>query len=705
MTPILLWRNMFSLKLRKLVDEIRLRFFEKEFPTIVYNEALTSELEISFEPTVSRHNVDEVNWKMYISLSESDDEDYIVIYDKDSFSYKIFSASDSKLDKDNDDDKIDIKYSSRVQRIENKAKRYEVAVTAGQLEGDTWRGGWRLITRINVPFIDVLVGMPYYGKFLKELVSNKNKLEQISAAFLSGESSVMIQNKVPPKLGSDLGVSINLMPYSLYAKLSLDTLKPTRMSVRLADKSFQYPIGIDKNMLVEIGKFTFPIDFVILEIEKDSKVPLILGRPFLHTFDAVIRVKQKQLNLGVGTERMTFHMDSAMKNSYLNDDTCFSIDVIDEILEGVFDALLNEGSKILYSIDGTPLEDRILAEFFELISMNIEENSEPESDNEEPSFKKITFNTDYKIKTSLEEPPTDLELKPLPDHLEYVFLEEPSFHPVIISSQLSEENINELVSILKNHKQSFDWKTTDIPKFDIEIKDKKGTKNVVVDHLSRIENDETSDDSEVDDNFPGETLMEITTKVEPWFADFANYLAGDVIPKGMTYQQKNKFFSDLKNYFWEEPYLFKNCNPDLIAAGEKRMFQLHELDELRHQAYENSRLYKERTKVWHDRKLKMRKEFKHGHKVLLFHSKYKFKQPKLRSRLLGPYVVKHQYPSGYVKLYGKDEKTFIVNGHRLKLYHEEDNDPREELTSFPKTETSNSRIEGNVPLKCGGGVK
>ncbi|GJY10803.1 reverse transcriptase domain-containing protein [Tanacetum coccineum] len=99
---------------------------------------------------------------------------------------------------------------------------------------------------------------------------------------------------------------------------------------------------------------------------------------------------------------------------------------------------------------------------------------------------------------------------------------------------------------------------------------------------------------------------------------------------------------------------------DLIAAGEKRMFQLHELDELRHQAYENSRLYKARTKVWHDRKLRMRKEFKHKDKVLLFHSKYKFKQPKLKSRWLGPYVVKHQYPSGYVELYGKDGKTFIV---------------------------------------------
>ncbi|GKC85810.1 reverse transcriptase domain-containing protein [Tanacetum coccineum] len=105
------------------------------------------------------------------------------------------------------------------------------------------------------------------------------------------------------------------------------------MSVRLADGSFQYLVGIAENMLVEVRKFTFLVDFIILEMEEDSKVPLILGRPFLHNADVVIRVKQKQLNLGVGTERMTFHMDSTMKHSYSNDDTCFSIDVIDEILE------------------------------------------------------------------------------------------------------------------------------------------------------------------------------------------------------------------------------------------------------------------------------------------------------------------------------------------------------------------------------------
>ncbi|GJW15245.1 reverse transcriptase domain-containing protein [Tanacetum coccineum] len=268
-----------------------------------------------------------------------------------------------------------------------------------------------------------------------------------------------------------------------------------------------------------------------------------------------------------------------------------------------------------------------------------------------------------------------------------------------------------------------------------EIKDRKETENVAADHLSRIENDESSDDNEVDDNFPGETLMEINTKYEPWFADFANYLVADIIPKGTTPETREildqchhgptdghygpnitaKKVLD-SGFYWltiikeahtlvqlceacqktgniskrdEMPLnniqALKNCNPDLIAGGEKRMFQLHELEELRHQAYENSRLYKARTKVGHDRKLRMRKEFKKGNKVLLFHSKYKFKQPKLRSRWLGPYIVKHQYPSRYVKLYRKDGKTFIVNGHRLKLYHEEEedyNDQKEAVTPF-----------------------
>nr|GEZ60287.1 reverse transcriptase domain-containing protein [Tanacetum cinerariifolium] len=103
-----------------------------------------------------------------------------------------------------------------------------------------------------------------------------------------------------------------------------------------------------------------------------------------------------------------------------------------------------------------------------------------------------------------------------------------------------------------------------LQEFDIEIKERKGTENDAIDNLSRIKNDKLSDDSEVDDKFPRETLMEINTKDEPWFADFANYLVGDIIPKGMTYQQMNKFFLDVKHYLWEEPYHFKVCFNGMI---------------------------------------------------------------------------------------------------------------------------------------------
>nr|GEY73216.1 ribonuclease H-like domain-containing protein [Tanacetum cinerariifolium] len=167
-------------------------------------------------------------------------------------------------------------------------------------------------------------------------------------------------------------------------------------------------------------------DFVILEMEEYSKVTFILGRPFLHTIDAVIRVKQKQLNLGVETERMIFSINSVMKHSYSNDDTCFSIDVI---IEEDFDALLDEGRKILHSIKGNLLKEEIFSKFDEFMEMVTDENSKSKSDTEELLFEKIAINTDYKIKTSLEEPPMDLELKTLPDIFEYVFLEEPSFLP------------------------------------------------------------------------------------------------------------------------------------------------------------------------------------------------------------------------------------------------------------------------------------
>ncbi|XP_071699479.1 uncharacterized protein [Rutidosis leptorrhynchoides] len=98
-----------------------------------------------------------------------------------------------------------------------------------------------------------------------------------------------------------------------------------------------------------------------------------------------------------------------------------------------------------------------------------------------------------------------------------------------------------------------------LQEFDIEIRDKKGAKNVAANHLSRLDNPglQPLDESKIRDTFPDEHLMRIDLVNEvPWFTDFANYLASYVLQKGLSYQQKKKFFNDLRYYFWDDPYLF-----------------------------------------------------------------------------------------------------------------------------------------------------
>src|SRR5581483_6487532 len=118
-------------------------------------------------------------------------------------------------------------------------------------------------------------------------------------------------------------------------------------------------------------------------------------------------------------------------------------------------------------------------------------------------------------------------------------------------------------------------------------------------------------------------------------------------------------------------WALKKVHLDGIASGQERLVNLHELEELRSLAYENSKIYKEQRKKWHDARLKEIKVFKEGDKVLMYQTRFKFSPGKLKSRWIGPYVVLKAYPSGYVDL--RTEKgQFKVNGHRLKLYHEDD---------------------------------
>ncbi|XP_022024661.1 uncharacterized protein LOC110924996 [Helianthus annuus] len=150
---------------------------------------------------------------------------------------------------------------------------------------------------INLPFVDALAQMPEYAKFLKDILSNKKKLGELSNAL------------------ADLGASINLMPYAVFAKLELGEPKPTRISMQLADRSVKYPRGIVENMLVKIDKFVFPVDFVILDMDEDKNVPLILGRPFLATVRALIDVCTGRLTFRVNDEEVTFDIGKSMQHS------------------------------------------------------------------------------------------------------------------------------------------------------------------------------------------------------------------------------------------------------------------------------------------------------------------------------------------------------------------------------------------------------
>ncbi|GJZ14216.1 DNA-directed DNA polymerase [Tanacetum coccineum] len=195
--------------------------------------------------------------------------------------------------------------------------------------------------------------MPKYAKFLKGLLSNKARLEEACTVTMNERCSAVLLNKLPSKgkdpgsftipcdIGhlhidnalADLGASISLMPYTMYEKLGLGEPKPTRMSLELVDRSIQYPQGIAEDVLIKIDKFVLPIDFVILDMQEDSRNPIILGRPFLATARAMIDVFNKKITLWVGSEEVIFDVDQSMKKPRTEDDECYGIDNLDTVIQ------------------------------------------------------------------------------------------------------------------------------------------------------------------------------------------------------------------------------------------------------------------------------------------------------------------------------------------------------------------------------------
>ena len=197
-----------------------------------------------------------------------------------------------------------------------------------------------------MPFIEVVTQMPRYAKFLKEILSKKKKFSEEGVVNLTATCSAVIQKKLPEKMkdpGSftipctiggceiqkalcDSGASINLMPLSVARRLSLGELTPTTVTLQMADRIMAKPEGVIEDVLVKVGKFVFPIDFIILDIEEDSQVPMLLGRPFLATGAALIDMQKGVLTLRVGEEAAEFNLLQSLKNLDIDREDYKSVD-------------------------------------------------------------------------------------------------------------------------------------------------------------------------------------------------------------------------------------------------------------------------------------------------------------------------------------------------------------------------------------------
>nr|GEX17215.1 reverse transcriptase domain-containing protein [Tanacetum cinerariifolium] len=359
---------------------------------------------------------------------------------------------------------------------------------------------------------NALLLMPKFASTIKSLLANKDKLFELAKIPLNENCSTMLLKKLPKKLGdpgkfliqcdfpgmdvchalADLGASINIMPLSIWKKLSLPELTPTTMTLELADRSITRPKGVVEYVFIKVGKFYFPTNFVVVDFKTDPRVPLILGRSLLRTGRALIDVYGEEITLRVNDKAVTFNLNQTTRYSSTYDDMSINrVDVIDVAREEYAQEMLGFSKN---SSDGNPTStsEHIIFDsspsftLFEGSDFILEEieayreidhaDCDPEGDifltekllNDDP-FQLPSMDLKQgevaKAKSSIEEPP-ELELKDLPSHLEYAYLEGAAKLPVIIAKDLKEDEKEALLKVLKSHKRAIAWKITDIKGID-----------------------------------------------------------------------------------------------------------------------------------------------------------------------------------------------------------------------------------------------
>ncbi|GJU70092.1 reverse transcriptase domain-containing protein [Tanacetum coccineum] len=329
----------------------------------------------------------------------------------------------------------------------------------------------------DLSFADALLHIPKFASTFKSLLSNKEKLFKLSNTLLNENCSAVLLKKLPEKLRDpdkflipcdfskldeclalvDLGASINLIPLSVWKKLSLPELTLTRMTLELANRSVAIPDGVAEDVYVKVGKFYFPADFVVVDYDVDPRVPLILGRPFLRTALNVIDVTCEEY-----AQEVLGFLDSSTSGNPTPSDPIFASSPSFTPFEG--------GDFILEEIEACLSSDSIP------LGIN-DVDFDPEGDirllekllNDDPSsplpLKELNFEELKTIKSSIDDHP-ELELKDLPSHLEYAFLEDTNKLPVIIAKDLKVDEKTRLLKVLKSHKQAIAWKISNIKGID-----------------------------------------------------------------------------------------------------------------------------------------------------------------------------------------------------------------------------------------------
>ncbi|GJW70429.1 reverse transcriptase domain-containing protein [Tanacetum coccineum] len=548
-----------------------------------------------------------------------------------------------------------------------------------------------------------------YDKIMKDLLTQRGRGNEASKITLNERCSAVVLNKIPLKekdprsftipcaIGqsginkalADLGASISLIPYSMFLRLNLGELKPTRMCIKLANKSTQIPRGVMENVIVKIDRFVFPVDFVVLDMKEDRNIPIIFGRPFLATTHAMIDVFNKKIYFKVGNETITFDIEKSMRFPPLDDDTCHSVDMIDLfILDHVQEILPSEPFDSFWfepinhhlptKINKKELLLGVLAKHKSALAWKVTDIKGyfqiplAPDDQEKTSFT-CPYRTFAYRTFSYRRMPFRLCNAPATfqwcmatifhdmckDFMEG-FMDDFSVFRNSFDSCLN--NLSKMLARCEETNLVLNWEKcyfmvkevivighkiskAGIEEFTIEIKDKKGSKNLAANHLSRLENPklEELDEDAIRDSFPDEHLMVINikeAKTDPW-KEWADKLDDALWAYRTTYKAPigSTPFSIVYRKACHMPiemehkayWALKKINLDLDAARKHRLLQLNQLDELRTEVYKHSRSYKERTKWWHDAKI-MDKEFREGEEVLVFNSRLKLFLRKLRTR-------------------------------------------------------------------------